>query len=138
MLLFLTSGFGLQPPVLHNPVSPSHAPLLLLCLVLVLLNFETSRTQGSIIQSHFQLLLGSSGPFPPRSPCMGVSDRLLPVPGTAVSPASSAPCHQHAGFQFWAAWNNTSMPWKAVGKQQRTRWSFIFLSCFDNLWQESR
>lgn len=31
---------------------------------------------------------------------MGVSGRLLPVPGIALSPASPAPCHQHSHQPF--------------------------------------
>lgn len=99
MIRFLTSGFGLQPPILHNPVSPvpllsspSHAPHLLLCLMLVLLNCETSRMQGSIFPSHFQFFLGSSGPFPSRALYMGVSDGLLPVCGPAGCCVPCQPC----------------------------------------------
>lgn len=97
-------------PVALSFLSHAPAPLLPPWLMPVLLNAETSSSQGSIIPPRFQFLLDSLRPFPSRAPCRGVSDRFLPVSGTA----GCVPCQPHllspAPWHFWAVGNNISCP----------------------------
>lgn len=155
MLGFLTREFGFQPPSLAGDAFywscttrsfPSASAelsiacipcsLLLPWLMPVLLSFETSNTdptQGSIIQSHFQFLLDSLRSFPPRASCMGVSNRLL---WHCRVPCQPCPLSPAMGI-FGLPGATHQCPGKQWGKQQKSCQSFVFLSCFDNPWQES-